>query len=277
LKIEGRPGKERSNLTKTVAVYDTEGKSVGKVELPVYFETPVRSDLVRRAVVAIQSHMFQPQGRDPMAGKRTTAESIGVGHAMSRVPRVKGERYPKGNLAAFAPNTVKGRLSFPPVPTKRVAKKMNRKELKLAMLSAVAATSSKELIKARGHRIPDDRDYPLVVSDDVERLTKNSDAQKVLKNLSIWEDVERASIRKNRAGKGSVRGRPIRHGVSALVVVEKKQGAEKAFSNFQGVKVVDVRSLNVSDLAPGTHPGRLTIWTESALKGLDGRFGGSSL
>jgi large subunit ribosomal protein L4e len=265
---------EEYYLSKTVSVYDTEGKSIGKVQLPRFFETPVRSDLIRRAVVVIQSHMFQPQGRDPMAGKRTTAESIGVGHAMSRIPRVKGDRYPRANLAAFAPGTVKGRLNFPPAP-KRITK-LNRKELKLAMLSAVAATSLKELIKARGHRIPDDRDYPLVVSDDLERLAKNSDAEKVLKNLGLWDDVERASIGRNRAGKGGVRGRPVKHGVSALVVVEKKQGAEKAFGNLTGVKVVDVRSLNVSDLAPGTHPGRLTIWTESALRQLDVRLGGSS-
>lgn len=261
-------------LSKSVDVYDADGKSVGKVQLPRFFETPVRHDLIRRAVVALQSHLFQPQGRDPMAGKRTTAKSIGVGHGMARVPRVKGERFARSNLAAFAPMTVKGRLTFPPVPTKHVAKKINRKELKLAMLSAVAATSSKALIKARGHRVPDDREYPLVVSDDLERITKNSDAERVLRNLGVWEDVERASTKKNRAGKGSVRGRPSRHGVSALVVVEKKQGAEKAFRNFAGVKVVDVASMSVYDLAPGTYAGRLTIWTQSALKGLDGRFGG---
>lgn len=70
-------------------------------------------------------------------------------------------------------------------------------------------------------------------------------------------------------------GRPFKHPVSALVVVDKKQGAEKAFRNFTGVKVVDVPSLNVGDLAPGTHPGRLTIWTQSALKGLGTRLGGT--
>lgn len=246
------------------------------MQLPPYFDTPVRTDLIRRAVVAIQSHTFQAQGRDPMAGKRTTAQSIGVGHAMSRVPRVKGDRYPRANLAAFAPSTVKGRLNFPPVPTKQVAKKINRKELRLAMLSAIAATSSKELIKARGHRIPDDREYPIVVSDDVERLTKNSDAEKTLRGLGVWDDVERASVRRNRAGRGSTRGRPTRHGISALVVIEKRQGAERAFRNFLGVKVVDVRNLNIGDLAPGTHPGRLTIWTQSAIKGLEGRLGGSA-
>jgi large subunit ribosomal protein L4e len=262
-------------LAKTVSVYDADGKSVGKVQVPHFFETPVRTDLIRRAVVALQSGVFQAQGRDPMAGKRTTAESLGVGHGMSRIPRVKGERYARGGLAGFAAGTVKGRLTFPPTSARRVRKKINKKELKLAMLSAVAATSSKELVMARGHRITVDFDLPLVVSDDAERITTSSDAEKILKNLGVWDDVERASNRKARSGKGSVRGRPFKHPVSALFVVAKRQGAERAFRNFTGVKVVDVSSLNVSDLAPGTHPGRLTIWTESALKGLGTRLGGS--
>lgn len=262
-------------MAKTVSVYDNDGKSVGKVQVPQFFETPIRSDLIRRAVVAIQSGAFQPQGRDPMAGKRTTAQSLGVGRGMSRIPRVKGERYARGGLAGFAAGTVKGRLTHPPSSAKRIHKKINRKELKLAMLSAVAATSSKELVKARGHRITADLDLPLVVSDDAEKITKSSDAEKILKNLGVWEDIERASDRKARSGKGSVRGRPFKHPVSALLVVSKRQGAEKAFRNFVGVGVVDVSSLNVSDLAPGTHPGRLTIWTQSALKGLGTRLGGS--
>ena len=262
-------------MAKTVSVYDMEGKSIGNVELPEFFETPVRSDLIKRAVVALQSHMFQPQGRDPMAGKRNTAQSIGVGHAMSRIPRIKGDRYPKANQAAFAPGTVKGRLLFPPVPSKRVSKKINSKELKLAMLSALAATTSKELIKTRGHRIVEGQEFPLVVSDDLEHLVKNSEAEGLLKKMGIWDDVERASKRKMRSGRGSMRGRPFKHPVSALVVVEKKQGAEKAFGNFAGVNVVDAASLNVEDLAPGTHPGRLTIWSQSALKAISIRLGGN--
>ena len=266
----------RSELAKTVSVYDLEGKSIGQVELPKYFETPVRADLIRRAVVALQSGTFQPQGRDPMAGKRTTAESIGVGHAMSRVPRVKGDRYPRGNLAGFAPNTVKGRLTFPPSPSKTLQKKINRKELKQAMLSALAATTSGELARARGHRLPPDFELPLVVSNDVEQVTASSEASKILKNLKIWDDVERASKRRNRGGRGSIRGRPHKRPVSALLVVEKKQIVQRAFRNLPGVKVVEAASLNVCDLAPGTHPGRLTIWTQSAIKSLDARFGGKA-
>jgi large subunit ribosomal protein L4e len=263
-------------MTKTVSLYDIEGKSIGTVELPKFFETPVRPDLIRRAVVALQSHMFQPQGRDPMAGKRNTAQSIGVGHAMSRIPRIKGDSYPKANQAAFAPGTVKGRLNFPPVSHKQVRKRINGKELKLAMLSALAATSSKELVKARGHRITEDLDFPLVVADDLERLAKTSDAESLLRKMGVWDDVERASDRKMRGGRGSMRGRPFKHPVSALVVVEKRQGAEKAFRNLSGVKVVEAASLNVNDLAPGTHPGRLTIWSQSALKAIGTRLGGSA-
>jgi len=263
-------------LTRTVKLYDVEGKPAGEFSVPTFFDAPVRGDLIRRAVVAIQSRSFQPQGRDPMAGKRTTAESLGVGRAMSRIPRVKGERYSRGGMAGFAPTTVKGRLTFPPTSAKISAKKINKKELRVAMRSAVAATSSRALVQARGHRIPEDLELPLVVSDDAEKITKNSEAEKILKNLGLWEDVERASERKMRSGKGSVRGRPYKTRAGALVVVSKRIGAERAFGNFNGVRVVDVPSLNVSDLAPGTHPGRLTIWTESAIKGLGIRLGEAS-
>jgi large subunit ribosomal protein L4e len=129
------------------------------------------------------------------------------------------------------------------------------------------------LVKARGHRIPENLELPLIVSDAAEKITKNSEAEKILKNLGLWEDVERASNRKLRSGKGSVRGRPHKSRAGALVVVSKRLGAERAFGNFGGVRVVDISSLNVSDLAPGTHPGRLTIWTESAIKGLETRLG----
>lgn len=261
-------------LTKNVNIYDLEGKSVGKLELPECFDDPVRFDLIQRAVVALQTAKFQPQGRDPMAGKRTTAQSLGVGRAMARVPRVKGDRYPRANLAAFAPSTVKGRLTFPPTSAKILTKRINKKELKLATRSALAAACSIELVKARGHKIAENREVPIVVSDDIERISKSSEASKILKSIDVWEDAIRASKRGSRAGRGSVRGRPHKNSVSTLFVVEKKQEAEKAFRNFPGVKVVEVSSLNVNDLAPGTHPGRLTVWSKSAIGLIQGRFGG---
>ena len=82
-------------------VFDLKGEEVDKVSLPKIFKTPNRPDVIKRAVVAIQSHRFQPQGRDPMAGKKNTAESRGTGLGISRMPRLKA----RGQRAAFAPGT----------------------------------------------------------------------------------------------------------------------------------------------------------------------------
>lgn len=99
---------------RTAKLFSLEGKSVGKVELPAVFATPLRPDVIKRAVLAIQSGRIQPQGRDPMAGKKTTAESRGTGSGIARIPRMKTP----GGRAAFAPGTVKGRAGHPPISEK---------------------------------------------------------------------------------------------------------------------------------------------------------------
>ncbi|MEM3017800.1 MAG: 50S ribosomal protein L4, partial [Candidatus Bathyarchaeia archaeon] len=71
-----------------VGVYDLEGNEKARLTLPRVFQTEFRPDIIRRSVVALQTHRLQPKGRDPMAGKRTTAESFGVGRDLARVPRV---------------------------------------------------------------------------------------------------------------------------------------------------------------------------------------------
>ncbi|UCC33785.1 MAG: 50S ribosomal protein L4, partial [Candidatus Bathyarchaeota archaeon] len=100
-------------------IFDINGEATGKTRIPQIFKTPVRPDVIKRAVIALQSHRFQPQGRDPNAGKRTTAESRGVGLGISRIPRVK-----QGRRAAFAPSTVGGRRTHPPKSEKKIEKKI---------------------------------------------------------------------------------------------------------------------------------------------------------
>jgi large subunit ribosomal protein L4e len=43
----------------------------------------------------------------------------------------------------------------------------------------------------------------------------------------------------------------------------------EAAGNIAGLEVAKVSNLNAEMLAPGTHPGRLTLWTESAVEQLD--------
>jgi large subunit ribosomal protein L4e len=59
-----------------------------------------------------------------------------------------------------------------------------------------------------------------------------------------------------------------------LLVVLRDEGIVKAARNLTGVDIVEASSLNVEDLAPGTHPGRLTVWTKSALEFVEKRFTG---
>jgi hypothetical protein len=72
-----------------IPVLSLANEKVDEVDLPKVFETPLKPDVIRRAVIAQQSHDFQPQGRDPMAGKHNTALSRGTGHGQARLPRLK--------------------------------------------------------------------------------------------------------------------------------------------------------------------------------------------
>ncbi|NOR47934.1 MAG: 50S ribosomal protein L4, partial [Methanosarcinaceae archaeon] len=75
-----------------------------------------------------------------------------------------------------------------------------------------------------------------------------------------------------RAGKGKLRGRKYKHKKSVLIVAGEQSLITKAANNLSGVDVATVDSLNAELLAPGTHAGRLTIWTESAISNLEGAF-----
>jgi len=251
-------------------IFDLKGEATGRVRLPPIFKTPFRPDVIKRAVIAIQSHRFQPQGRDIFAGKRTTAESRGVGLGISRVSRMKGSQ-----RAAFIPFAVGGRATHPPMVEKRIEKKIPKKEMRLALRSAVAATASKETVSSRGHVIDEVPDFPLVVVDEIQGLKKTQEVRDAFIRLGVWLDIYRVKeSRKIRAGKGKMRGRRLKQAVGPLLVVAKNEGIIEAARNLPGIDIATMNNLNVELLAPGTHPGRLTVWTSSAFQMLETVFGG---
>ncbi|MEJ2271053.1 MAG: 50S ribosomal protein L4 [Candidatus Bathyarchaeota archaeon] len=252
-------------------VFDLTGKEVAKLNLPKIFNTPNRPDVIKRAVVTIQSHKIQPQGRDPMAGKKNTAESRGTGSGIARIPRLKE----RGQRGAFAPGTVGGRSAHPPESKKKIKKKIPKKENRLALRSAIAATGSKEIVASRGHIIDEVPDFPLVIVDEIQDLKKTKDVEDALMNLGVWPDIFRAKeSRKIRSGKGKMRGRKMKQAVGPLLVITKNNGVAEAARNLPGIEIVSVQNLNAEVLAPGTHPGRLTVWTNSAFENLEKTFGG---
>ena len=208
-----------------------------------------------------------------MAGKRTTAIGRGTGFGLSRIPRVKGSRYPKAQSGAFAPSTVGGRTTHPPRSEKRIYKRINKKERRFAIRSAIAATADKSIVASRGHIVDTVPTLPFIVVDAIQEIFRTSEAKLVFEKLGLFPDLLRVkNTRKIRAGKGTTRGRKRRHGVGPLIVVDADKGIRKAMSNFTGVDVVNVDRINTELLAPGTSLGRLTVWSYSAIKKLGTRF-----
>ncbi|MFP3190405.1 MAG: 50S ribosomal protein L4 [Thermoproteota archaeon] len=264
--------------SETVEVYslNSKGEIESKLEfIPKPFLFSYRYDLIKRAFLTEEQNKKQPKGVDPLAGKRTSAESWGVGYGIARVPRVKGGGTPRANQGAFAPNTVGGYNPTAPKPNKVIKEKMNKKEKRLALFSAIAATTNLDFIRRRGHIITNDNiKLPIVLSEKACELNKMKDLIPFLKNVGIFDDIEKVkeSI-KIRAGKGKMRGRKYKERKSFLLVCYGEEPIKNAVKNLPGVDVSDVRNLSVSKLAPGGHPGRLTLWTYKAFKYLADKFG----
>ena len=239
-------------------VYDMDGADAGDIELPEVFETPYRPDLIGRTVRTAQANRAQPYGADDYAGMRTPAESFGSGRGMAHVPRSNGQ-------GRRVPQTVGGRPAHPPKEEADRSQKVNKKERKLATRSAIAATTDAELVAERGHRFDAfDGDLPLVVSDDFEDLVKTQEVLSLLETLGLDGDIERAENKRVRAGRGTTRGRKYKRSKSILFVTSGEPS--RAARNLSGVDVATAREVNAEDLAPGTQPGRLTVWTESAIE-----------
>ena len=259
-------------------VLDLNGKPSGEVELPDVFSTELRPDLVKRMFWLVGSHKLQPKGRDPMAGERTTAETHNppTGTGQSRIPRVKGERYSKSGLAAGVASVVKGRLPHPPRSEKVIHLGVNKKEKRLATNSAIAFTANIDAVRARGHRVAK-VSLPMVVADDIETVEKTGELVSFFEKAELKDELHRIDSHvKRNSGKRRLRGRVYRTGVGPLIVVTNDRGVGKAAGGIPGVGVIRVEGLSVLDLAPGGVPGRLTIWTESALSSLGSRAKGAA-
>jgi len=239
-------------------VRDLNGDDAGSVDLPEVFETHYRPDLIQRAVVAAQANRKQAYGADEYAGLRTPAESMGSGRGMSHDPRQNG-------VVRRVPHAVSGRRAHPPKAEKDQGKTINRKERQLATRSALAATADAERVADRGHQFDGDLELPLVVSDEFEDLVKTQEVVSLLESLGIADDIQRAEDgKKVRAGRGTTRGRKYQQPKSILFVSAGEPS--KAARNLAGADVATAQEVNVEDLAPGTHAGRLTLFTESAIE-----------
>jgi large subunit ribosomal protein L4e len=244
-----------------------EGSKESEIELPPVFFTPFRKDLIHKAYVNLDSHRYQRQGRHPTAGMDVVAMSNDppTGHGQARVARLRGGGGGRQGQAGGVASTRGGRQAHPPIAERVIYKKLNKKENTLALCSAIAATASKELVEARGHKVNEIGSFPLIVSDDIESVSTAKEMRKILESLKLSKDIERLSTRKARTGKSALRGRKTKIGKSILFVVKNPEKLARACGSFSGVDVTSANNLSVLDLAPGAYPIRLTVYSKSAI------------
>ncbi|KXN80755.1 60S ribosomal protein L4-B [Leucoagaricus sp. SymC.cos] len=258
----------------TVSVRSSAGEASSSLPLPAVLTAPIRLDVVQQVHKSIAKNRRQAYAVSEKAGHQTSAESWGTGRAVARIPRVGGGGTHRSGQAAFG-NMCRGGRMFAPTKTwRKWHVKVNQNQRRFAVVSALAASALPSLVLARGHRIEQIEEVPLVVSNAAESFTKTKEAVALLKALKAYADVVKVSnSRKLRAGKGKLRNRRHRQRRGPLVVYGEDKGIVKAFRNIPGVELVSVQRLNLLQLAPGGHLGRFVIWTEGAFQALDSVFG----
>ena len=245
-----------------------DGKKSEQIDLPIIFNTELNTKLIHKAYINLESHGFQKHSTHPTAGQDVVADSNDppTGRGISRIARMKGGGGGRQGQAGEVAGTRGGRQAHRPYANKVIYKKINKKENKLALCSAIAATTSKELIERRGHKIDGIELFPIVVEDDIESISNTRKMINVLNNLNIIQDVKRLENRKRRSGKVVLRGRASKIGKSVLFVVSNSEKISKACSGIPGVDSCSAKDLSVLNLAPGGTVIRLTVFSKKAIE-----------
>lgn len=258
----------------SVHQFDNPSEKTGTIPMPQVLATPLRPDIVRYIHVQVSKNRRQPYAVYAKAGYETAAESWGTGRAVARIPRVPGGGTHRAGQAAFG-NQARGGGMFCPTKTwRRWHRRVNQAQKRHAVCSALAASSLPPLVMARGHRINEVSELPLVVSDGAQTIQKTKQAVELLKNLGCGEDLQKViDSKKVRAGRGKMRNRRYTMRKGPLVIYEEDGGIVRAMRNIPGVETMSVNAMNILTLAPGGHFGRFIVWTESAFKKLNAIYG----
>ena len=266
-------------MNKKITLYDEHGNEKGKVELPSVFHEKIRGDIVGKVLEAKKTR--QPYAPSLVGGKQNSASGkmrhrrhvwqTHYGKGMSRIPRkVMSRRGTQFNwVGAEISSTRGGRRAHPPkVQTMMKEKRINKKELNIALISALSATANEAKVIGKYKRLENKKikELPFIV----ESKILNIKTKKLFESLKkiLGKDLFEIAIKKKslRSGKGKGRGRKYKANSGVLFVISKEDRPKtKAFD------IVNVNNLSVKDVAKGGL-GRLTVYTEKAIKEIGERF-----
>jgi large subunit ribosomal protein L4e len=257
-----------------VSVFSLSGDKSGETTLPAVMTAPLRPDVVQFVHTNMNKNKRQAYAVAIRAGKQVVASSWGTGRAVARIPRVGGGGTSRSGQGAFG-NMCRGGRMFAPTKTwRKWHKKININQKRYAVASALAASAIPALVMARGHKIDEVPEVPLVLDTGVESTKKTSVAKDILNAVGALDDVDKAGdSKKIRAGKGKMRNRRYTMRRGPLVIYAANDGIEQAFRNLPGVELCCVDRLNLLQLAPGGHMGRFCVWSQAALDKLDTIYG----
>lgn len=264
----------------TVSVFaHNNAKAVAsEIHLPSVFSAPLRHDIVTFVHDNLSRNSRQAHGIEYLAGMKTSSLSWGTGRAVARVPRMRGSGTSRSGQGANGNMCRAGRMAHPLRTWRRWHRKVNLKQRRHALAAAIAATAVTPLVLARGHRVTQVPQLPLILQDSINTVNKTKQAVEILKAFHIDEDVLRVrNAKKLRAGKGKLRNRRFKNRRGPLVIGDdNSQALQRAVRNIPGVDFLNVNRLNIRHLAPGGHLGRFCIWTESAIKQLNRLYGSAN-
>jgi len=258
-----------------VRVFSSENPNTVTAEIPLpdVFRAPIRSDIVKSVFNDLSKNRRQAHGVNKDAGMLYNAESWGTGRAVARIPRVGGSGTHRSGQGAFGNMCRGGRMFNPKMTWRRWHRKVNLTLKRHAVASAVAASAVPSLVLARGHRVNQVAEIPFVV--DKLSFDKTSKLIAALRKLGLAEELDKVTnSRKIRAGQAKSRNRRYVQRKGPLIVYDSEATAVKqASSNISGVEICHIDRLNLLQLAPGGHLGRLIIWTKNAFAKLNDLFG----
>jgi len=266
-----------------ISVYDKEGNKIKEIELPEHFKYEIREDIAYKVFRAYMLSHRVPYGSYKHAGmeasawtsKRRYTYRSSYKRGISRVPRSVFAKI-AGNfiwITRVIPSAVKGRRAHPPKPEKNWYKKINKKEKRLAILSAISASSNLDYIKNRYtksfiylNESINTFGLPIVISN-LEELKKAKEYRDLFNKLKIINFIEYVKEnKKQRAGKGKMRNRRIKKYRGILFLLSSDSQLPKV--SIDGVEFSKVDQLNIEKLAPGGKLGRFIIWSEKAIEDL---------
>jgi len=256
-------------------ILNIEGKKTRQIELPKCFSQIVREDVISKVLEAKKTN--QPYSPSPVGGKQHSASGIMVhrrhvwksqyGRGISRIPRKimlrRGTQFQQ--VGAEVPNTRGGRRAHPPKAVSMInTKKINKKEMALALISAISATANQKIVSKKYERLNEEKieGLPFVVESKISEL-KTKELLSSIKKI-LGEKIFEIAMRKKevRSGRGKRRGRKYKTNPGLLIVIGEK---EKMKTNTFDTK--KIKSLSVTDLARGG-AGRITLYTEEAVREL---------